>query len=115
MKKNNSDIRIILLFFTFLKKKKLYVNFMNGIKGYYVNGEPQNPIAYNIYLVLKQQKNESSRNLLSNSFAWSDTKEGYEFWKSISEEWRMKLTKYNLHNSNANDLIIKDIMYEIIK
>ena len=70
------------LFFRYLKIKGIYYTFFNYTDNYVkslINNENKyfNPIR--IFLV---------------AFFWSQTKEGNEFWKNISNEWINMLPKY---------------------
>ena len=78
----------IIYFIRFLKNEGLYRKFVkeyNSEKNYYRGILYGNKSLGEFLKYMRNNHNFS--NIISNSFAWRETKQGYCFWSTVSNKW----------------------------
>jgi hypothetical protein len=78
-KERNIDRRLIQ-FINFLKDNDAFNSFVYELG-------VQKSLKFYSYLSKFIKKNETLLNAIDCAFTWSDTKEGFEHWCSLSEDW----------------------------
>ena len=80
-------------FVVFLKKHNAYTKFLSCAEGYHCRcfNTQELPIKSILLKKWKQVGIIESGNLLSSSFAWSSTKEGFEYWANLQKQWELQL------------------------
>lgn len=107
--KKEKEIPIIFLFLTYLKKKdiKAYNAYINNLKKlkrtHFINEICFSYHRYNLY------------NLINYSFHWSETKEGFSYWRRQHEKWESFVYEHNLHDMVTDCKITKKEIYDLLK
>lgn len=89
---------ILFDFCKFLKEKNIYTNYIINVKTRH-----KSYFREHIFSM-------SPSSLIDGGFSWSNTKEGYDFWASISRMWFGEIVKKNY---KKNDIEYFE-MYDLI-
>lgn len=69
----------------YIKLLVKHLNKYNALKAFAKNYALYGSLTFEEFIKLNAQN--QSRDIFSSSFIWSDTKEGYDFWCNIDDEW----------------------------
>ena len=75
---------IYLQFIMFLKKNRVLKKFYTNLQL-----EKRNPMQYIKRKIISTMPMPES--LISSSFVWSNTKQGYKYWDNLDTQWRKSL------------------------
>ncbi len=91
-------MKIIKKFYKFLKYNgllEIYIKNLyskNGKRYRKMFGHENDPFNFLLFTFKYNEKK-----LISESFAWVGSDEGYDFWKKINRKWRDYVEKYNIN------------------
>lgn len=81
--------QVILLFFRFLKEKKIYNSYLHQVENYL--SIVRRDKTYNAMAALYDKLPSG---YVAGFFSWMTSKEGYSFWANINIEWNRVLGQY---------------------
>lgn len=89
------QIRILCLFFKYLRRKNIYDKYVRNFCNDWMVGRPAFVRTYEIFLDGKRNytKELFYQSLVFEAFSWEDTDEGFDFWCNIDIEWERRAAR----------------------